>query len=106
MNKNLLSWLLYDAGNSFIVSATGGLFLAQWLVLDKGIPEAWYGFAFSAATIFVLFTSPLVGAWSDAVGYRKPFINFFTVALLIAGFAMVITTNISGSGNLFPLITL
>jgi len=34
-NKNLFYWLLYDAGNSFIVSAIGGLYLAQWLVLDK-----------------------------------------------------------------------
>ncbi|OGG24584.1 hypothetical protein A3A79_05370 [Candidatus Gottesmanbacteria bacterium RIFCSPLOWO2_01_FULL_43_11b] len=106
MNKNLRAWLLYDAGNSFIVSATGGLFLAQWFVLDKGIPEAWYGFAFSAATVFVLLSSPIIGAWSDTLGYRKPFINFFTIALLLAGSLMIFTTNVAGFGNLFPLLTL
>ena len=106
MNKNLLYWLLYDAGNSFVVSATGGLYLAQWLVLDKGIPEVWYGTAFSVATVFVLLTSPLFGAWSDKLGNRKAFVNIFTLIIAIAGLLMIFSTNSREFPNFLPAFVL
>lgn len=106
MDKNLLYWLLYDAGNSFVVSATGGLYLAQWLVLDKGVPEAWYGAAFSVATVFVLLTSPIFGAWSDKIGNRKNFVNIFTFIIAASGLLMIFGTNSREFSKLFPIFVL
>ena len=106
MGRNLLYWLLYDAGNSFVVSAIGGLYLAQWLVLDKGIPEVWYGTAFSVATVFVLLTSPLLGAWSDKLGKRKIFVNIFTLIIAAAGLLMIFSTNSKVFSNFLPAFVL
>jgi MFS family permease len=65
---NLISWLVYDAANSFLATAIGGFCLAQWVVLDNGFDDIWYGGTFTLATIFVLLTSPFWGAWSDRHG--------------------------------------
>ena len=94
MNPNLLSWLLYDAGNSFVVSATSSLFLGQWLALDKGVPELWYGTVFSLATVFVLLTSPFLGAWSDLLKRRKPFLVWLTLVLFVATGLLPVFTNV------------
>ncbi|MFZ2188802.1 MAG: MFS transporter [Candidatus Moraniibacteriota bacterium] len=82
-NKNLFSWLVYDFGNSFFVTAISGLFLAQWLILDNKLDDIWYGAGFSIATIFVLFTSPFLGAWSDKLGKRMPFLKWSSLALFV-----------------------
>lgn len=106
MNRNIFYWLLYDSGNSFVVSAIGGLYLAQWLVLDKGIPEVWYGAAFSVATVFVLLTSPLLGAWSDKLDNRKVFVNTFTLIIAIAGLLMILSTNSRELSSFLPIFVL
>ncbi len=84
MKRNLLTWLIYDSGNSFLQASLGGLYLAQWIVLDKGYPDIWYGGAFVISTILVLLLSPLLGAWSDGVGKRFPFIKSLTLFLYLS----------------------
>jgi UMF1 family MFS transporter len=81
--KNLFSWLVYDFGNSFFVTAISGLFLAQWLIIDNKLDDIWYGAGFSIATIFVLISSPFFGAWSDKAGKRMPFLKWTSIALFI-----------------------
>lgn len=81
--KNFSSWLIYDFGNSFFVTAISGLFLAQWLILDNKLDDIWYGAGFSIATIFVLISSPYFGTWSDKIGKRMPFLKWTTIALFI-----------------------
>lgn len=83
MKKNLLYWLIYDAANSFLHAALGGFFLAQWVVIDNKFDDIWYGATFSLATILVLITSPILGAWSDSIGKRLPFIKWLTVLLVL-----------------------
>jgi len=81
--KNIVSWLVYDLGNSFFVTAISGLFLGQWLILDNKLDDIWYGAGFSIATIFVLISSPFLGAWSDRIGKRMPFLKWTTIGLFI-----------------------
>jgi UMF1 family MFS transporter len=90
-NKNLFSWLIYDFGNSFFVTAISGLFLAQWLILDNKLDDIWYGAGFSIATIFVLFTSPFFGAWSDKLGKRMPFLKWSSLALFVSNGLIAVT---------------
>ncbi|MBI4215410.1 MAG: MFS transporter [Parcubacteria group bacterium] len=85
MNKNVFLWGLYDFANTPLTAAIGGLYLAQWIVLDNRLDDIWYGGVFTLATIFLLFTSPFLGAWSDQLGKRKPFLTWMTFILLIAG---------------------
>ena len=100
MKKNLWAWLLYDAANSFPVTAVGGLFLAQWIIIDKGFNDVWYGAASTLSTIVLLVISPVMGAWSDQIGRRMPFIKGLTYLLLVCNLLMVlIPTWDVGSNN-------
>jgi len=83
MNKNLLSWLLYDTGNSFPYVAFGSLYFSQWVIIDNGLDDIWYSIPFSAATFLVLITSPFWGAWSDRLKSRSPFISGFTLFMFL-----------------------
>ncbi|TAK95493.1 MFS transporter [Patescibacteria group bacterium] len=89
--KNIVSWLVYDLGNSFFVTAISGLFLAQWLILDNKLDDIWYGAGFSIATIFVLMSSPFLGAWSDKLGKRMPFLKWASIALFVFNGLIAIT---------------
>src|SRR3989344_3243271 len=106
MGRNLLTWALYDAGNSFLQTAIGGLYLAQWVVLDNGYPDIWYGATFTIATIFVLFLSPLLGAWSDKAGRKLPFIKWLTILMYFAGLGMVLAMISSSSTSTAVMLVL
>jgi len=95
--KNIISWLVYDLGNSFFVTAISGLFLAQWLILDNKLDDIWYGAGFALATIFVLISSPFLGTWSDKIGRRMPFLKAVTILLFIFNglIAVVAVLNVS-----------
>lgn len=83
MRRNLFSWLLYDAGNSFIEAAIGGMYLAQWVIIDNKFDDIWYGGTFAIATLLILITSPFLGAWSDKLGRRHPFIKVSTIFMIV-----------------------
>lgn len=85
MNKNTFLWALYDFANTPLTAAIGGLYLAQWIVLDNHIDDIWYGGIFTLSTILLLIVSPFFGAWSDKIGKRMPFIKWATIVMLIFG---------------------
>lgn len=95
MRKNLLSWLLYDAGNSFIEIAIGSMFLGQWLVVDNKLEDIVYATPSIIATVLVLVTAPFWGAWSDAIKKRVIFLKWFTLALLFCSFLLAFLTNLN-----------
>lgn len=88
MKKNIFLWSLYDFANTPLTVAMGGLYLAQWVVIDNKFPDIWYGGVFTLATIMLLLTSPFLGAWSDKVGSRIPFLKWTTGALIVVGSIM------------------
>lgn len=83
--KNIFLWALYNFANTPIYTAIGGLFLAQWVVIDNKVNDFWYGLAFTLATILLLITSPFLGAWSDKVGKRMPFLKWTTYLQMLVG---------------------
>ena len=91
MNKKVFLWALYDFANTPLTVAMGGLFLAQWIVLDNGIDDIWYGGVFTASTILLLITSPFWGAWSDKIGKRIPFLKWTTFIFIIVGILLGVT---------------
>lgn len=88
INKDVFLWGLYDFANTPLTVAMGGLFLAQWIVLDNGVADIWYGGVFTLATILLLLTSPFLGAWSDKLGRRMPFLRWTTFIFIIVGVAI------------------
>lgn len=101
--KNVFLWALYNFANTPITIAMGGLFLAQWVVLDNKIDDIWYGGTFTLATIFLLITSPFLGAWSDKSGRRMPFLKWSTYIQVIVGFSLGIVA-VSGMASIPKVI--
>lgn len=95
--KNIWLWGLYNFGNTPVTVAMGGLFLTQWIVLDNHLDDIWYGSVFTFATIILLITSPFLGAWSDKLGKRMPFIKWTTYIQIFVGLilGLVATSSIS-----------
>lgn len=80
--KNLFLWSLYDFANS-IVYISFLLYFAQWLVIDAGLSDLWYNGLFAIATVFLLFSAPVMAARVDKHGGGKSFLNFATIATLV-----------------------
>lgn len=85
MSRNTFLWALYDFANTPLTAAIGGLYLAQWIILDNHIDDIWYGGVFTLSTILLLIVSPFLGAWSDKLGKRMPFIKWATIVFLVFG---------------------
>ncbi len=101
--KNVFLWALYNFANTPITIAMGGLFLAQWVVLDNKIDDIWYGGTFTLATILLLITSPFLGAWSDKTGRRMPFLKWSTYIQVIVGLTLGIVA-VSGMASVPKVI--
>lgn len=108
MNKNVFLWGLYDFANTPLTVAMGGLFLAQWVVLDNHLPDIWYGGVFTAATILILVTSPFWGALSDSMAKRMPLLKWMTFAFIILGFvtSLVIVSPIQPKTRVYIVLAL
>jgi len=62
--KNIFLWTLYDFANS-ITTIVFFLYFSQWLVVDKGVPDFWYNMIFTASSVLLLLTAPVLGSIAD-----------------------------------------
>ena len=67
--RPLVAWYLYDLANSF-VAITATAYFSQWIVIDNGYTDLWYGAPIMLATLFLVFVSPYVGSLADKYGYH------------------------------------
>jgi UMF1 family MFS transporter len=85
-----LSWALYDFANTIysyaIVSYAMGLWTVDRLGPDAG--QFWFGVAFAVSVLLNAIVSPILGAASDTVGRRMPFLLVFT-AICVGGTAAI-----------------
>lgn len=58
--RNIFLWVLYDFANS-IVSIVFFLYFAQWVVVDRGLPDIYFNLTFTIAGILLLLTVPITG---------------------------------------------
>jgi len=93
MGFNLFSWVFYDFANSFLSAALEGLYFSQWVVIDNKFPDIWYGGTFAAATLLLLITAPILGAWADLKGRRMPFLGITTVLIILFGVILGTVSN-------------
>ncbi|MBI5155980.1 MFS transporter [Candidatus Peregrinibacteria bacterium] len=76
--KNVALWTLYDFANS-IVTVVFFLYFSQWLVVDRGMADIWYNMLFTAGSVLLLFTAPLLGAIADRTGRERTYLNRVTI---------------------------
>ena len=87
-DKGVMGWMLYDwAAQPFYTLVTTFLFAPFFVNAFSSDPvsgQANWGYATAAAGLIVGLTSPVLGAWADVSGKRKPPV-FVTSVLMIAG---------------------
>ena len=92
LTKEEKNWILYDVGNSAftLLIATIMPLYFNYLAEQAGLSSvdylAYWGYAASVATLFVVFIGPVFGTLADTKGFKKP---VFSVALAVGVAACV-----------------
>lgn len=93
LTKEEKNWILYDVGNSAftLLIATIMPLYFNYLAEQAGLSSvdylAYWGYAASVATLFVVFIGPVFGTLADTKGFKKP---VFSVALAVGVAACVL----------------
>src|SRR5687768_264965 len=85
-----LAWALYDFANTIFSFAIVSFAMSLWSIrfLGEASGTFWFTAAVSVSVLLNAVVSPVLGAMSDRVGRRKPFLAFFTV-LCVAGTVVI-----------------
>jgi UMF1 family MFS transporter len=85
-----LAWALYDFANTIFSFAIVSFAMSLWAIRFLGEADGtfWFTAAVSISVLINAIVSPILGAMSDRVGKRKPFLAFFTIAC-VAGTAVI-----------------
>jgi len=84
----ILSWGLYDLANQFFALNIVSLYFVRWLTMEKSAPEIFYSIAFGISTLFVALSAPVLGAISDLINRRRPFLVYLTLISIL--FTMIL----------------
>ena len=76
--QNIFLWVLYDFANS-LVSIVFFLYFAQWIVVDKGVPDIYFNLTFTVSALLLLFTVPITGFLLDKYFRRIAGLRYTTV---------------------------
>ncbi|MDP2598265.1 MAG: hypothetical protein Q8P49_00365, partial [Candidatus Liptonbacteria bacterium] len=92
--RNMFLWVLYDFANS-LVSIVFFLYFAQWIVIDRGLPDLWFNLTFTISTVFLILTAPFAGVLLDKYLRRITGLRWITVitAILYGGCALFAISN-------------
>jgi UMF1 family MFS transporter len=90
----VLSWALYDFANTIFAMNVLTLYFALWVTEDIGARQSAFSLALSGSMLAVAATSPMLGAVSDRLGRRIPFL----VGLVLT--CVVFTSAIGQVGGL------
>ncbi len=103
--RNVFLWILYDFANS-IVSIVFFLYFAQWIVIDRGVPDLYFNLTFTISAILLLFTVPFTGTLLDKFLRRITGLRYTTIfTVLFYGICALfaISNNAVGSLIFFTL---
>lgn len=95
--KSVVSWALYDLGNTIYSLAIVSLHFPLWVVNDKGGTDASFTLAVSLSMFFMFLAAPVLGALSDQAPRRKPFLIVATVV------AVTFTALLGSTGLMLSL---
>ena len=87
-NRVVVSWALYDFANSSftttIVTFVYAAFFAKAMMVSDIEGSVWWLRGVTISSLFVAFSSPLLGAFADRGGYRKRLLFISTAVSIVA----------------------
>ena len=75
----IFSWSMYDFANTIFAMNVISLYFALWVTVDMKGEDILYSWALSGSMLLAAISSPIMGAVSDRLGRRMPFLMFFTL---------------------------
>ena len=86
LSAPVVGWVLYDFANTIFSFAVVSFAMSLWTIrfLGEGPGTLWFTIAVSASVLLNAAVSPILGAMSDRVGRRKPFLAVFTAICLLS----------------------
>jgi UMF1 family MFS transporter len=84
MRKEVFAWSMYDLANTAFSALFVTFFFPFYIKTFLGGNEFQIGLVFGVSMFVVGLLVPLLGAWSDKINRRLPFIFFFTLLCCIA----------------------
>jgi UMF1 family MFS transporter len=90
--RHIILWCMYDWGNSafpaVILSFVFAPYFLRHVATDAVTGEAQWGFAISASAIAIALLSPVLGAFADRSGRRRPWLGVASAIAILSTFAM------------------
>lgn len=85
-----LAWAFYDFANTIFSFAIVSFAMSLWTIrfLGEGPGTFWFTAAVSVSVLLNAIVSPVLGAMSDRVGRRKPFLAVFTAICIVGTLAI------------------
>lgn len=80
--RNVFLWVLYDFANS-IVSIVFFLYFAQWIVVERGMPDIYFNLTFTVSAILLLLTVPITGHLLGRYIRRITGIRYVTLSTIV-----------------------
>jgi MFS transporter, UMF1 family len=83
-SRPVLSWAMYDFANTIFSFAVITRYFNEWVIEQNGRPDWHVGLMSFIVGVFLLTAMPAMGAISDQLGRRLPFLAAFTLACVAA----------------------
>jgi UMF1 family MFS transporter len=84
--KEVFAWSMYDLANTIFSALFVTFFFPFYVKQFLGGNEFQIGLVFGLSMLLVGLVVPVIGAWSDHIGRRMPFIVFFTIVCCVLTF--------------------
>ncbi|MCK4271831.1 MFS transporter, partial [bacterium] len=88
----VFSWVFYDFANTIFSMNVVTMYFSLWMTVDNGREDIWVSGANSLSMLLVAFSMPLLGAISDQIKRRMPFLigltttcALFTILIGVVG---------------------
>jgi UMF1 family MFS transporter len=91
----VLSWAFYDFANTIFSFAVITRYFNEWVIEQHDRPDWHVGLMSAIVGLVLIVTMPAIGAISDQLGRRLPFLAAFTLACVAATGALGAVVAIS-----------
>lgn len=96
---SVTSWVLYDLANTTFALGVGSRYFGPWVIESNHGSDWWIGATTAVAMLLVIVTGPWIGALTDHIGTRRPY-------LIGATLTCVAATALLATGGIWPSLVL